>query len=112
MPYSVNILNTAKEDIIENMLYVMEKWGQAKAEESYFSIIAKLDLLATQPKMGVVVPELAALGKLNYRMYSHEHHTKFLYELDEVKEEITVHMVFSSNQDFQTLLFKRIIRQK
>jgi plasmid stabilization system protein ParE len=110
MPFSVQILDSAKEDIIENSLYVMEKWGQDKAEESYTSIIEKLDLLATQPKMGLLVPELVALGILNYYIYVHESHTKFLYEIDEQKEVITVHMVYGSNQDFQTLLYRRIIR--
>lgn len=112
MPYRVDILNAAQDEIIENTLYVMEKWGQAKAEASYAAILAKLALLATQPKMGVVIPELIAVGKLNYRLYAHETHTKFLYELDEVNEVVTVHMVFSSNQDFQSLLYRRIISQK
>ncbi len=110
MPYSVDVLDSAKEEIIENTLYVMEKWGHEKGQESHAAITAKLDLLATQPNMGVVVPELVALGKTNYRIYSHEHHTKILYDVDEEKEKITVHMVFSSTQDFQSLLYKRIIR--
>lgn len=110
MPYSVDILDSAKEEIIENTLYMMEKWGSEKGQESYAAIIEKLDLLATQPYMGIVVPELAALGKTNYRIYAHEHHTKILYDVDEDKQKITVHMVFSSNQDFQALLYRRIIR--
>jgi plasmid stabilization system protein ParE len=110
MPYSVAILDSAKAEIIENARYVMEKWGREKAQESYVAITRKLDLLATQPYMGIVVPELAALGKTNYRICSHEHHTKFLYDIDEDKQTITVHMVFSSTQDFQSLLYRRIIR--
>lgn len=109
MPYAVDILDSAKEDIIESTLYVMQKWGQAKARESYAAITEKLDLLATQPYTGVVVPELLALGKTNYRIHSHEHHTKFLYDVDEDKRKITVHMVFGSTQDFQSLLYRRII---
>lgn len=112
MPYRIDILHTAQDEIIENTLYVMEKCGQAKAEASYAAIVANLALLATQPKMGVVIPELGAVGKTNYRLYAHEAHTKFLYELDEVNKIATVHMVFSSNQDFQSLLYRRIIGQK
>jgi plasmid stabilization system protein ParE len=110
MPYAVDILDSAKEELIEDTLYVMEKWGRDKARESHAAITKKLDLLATQPYLGVVVPELAALGKTNYRVYSHEHHTRFLYDVDEDKRKITVHMVFSSTQDFQSLLYRRIIR--
>jgi plasmid stabilization system protein ParE len=110
MPYAVDILDSAKEELIEDTLYVMEKWGRDKAQESYAAIVEKLDLLATQPYMGVVVPELAALGMTNYRVYSHEHHTRFLYDVDEGKRKITVHMVFSRTQDFQSLLYRRIIR--
>ena len=112
MACRVDILNSARDDIIQNTLYVMEKWGQGKAEASYAAIVAKLALLATQPKMGVVIPELIALGKTSYRLYVHEAHTKFLYEFDDVNEVVTVHMVFSSNQDFQSLLYRRIIIQK
>ena len=110
MPYAVDILDSAKEHIIENTLYVMQRWGDDKARESYAAITEKLDLLATQPYMGVVVPELLALGKTNFRIHSHEHHTRFLYDVDEDKRKITVHMVFSSTQDFQSLLYRRIIR--
>ena len=110
MPFTVDILDSAKEEIIENTLYVMEKWGRDKAQESYAAITEKLDLLATQPYMGIVVPELAALGMTNYRIYTHEHHTKFLYDIDENLQKITVHMVFGSTQDFQSLLYRRIIR--
>lgn len=110
MPYAVDILDSAKEEIIESTLYVMEKWGRGKAQESYAAVLEKLDLLATQPTMGTVVPELVALGKTNYRIYAHEHHTKFLYDVDEDQQKITVHMVFGSTQDFQSLLYQRIIR--
>lgn len=110
MPYAVDILDSAREYIIGDTLYVMEKWGRDKARESYAAITEKLDLLATQPHMGAVVPELAALGKTNYRIDSRERHTRFLYDVDEGKRKITVHMVFSSTQDFQALLYRRIIR--
>jgi plasmid stabilization system protein ParE len=110
MPFTVDILDSAKEEIIENTLYVMEKWGRDKAQESYAAITEKLDLLATQPYMGIVVPELAALGMTNYRIYTHERHTKFLYDVNENLQKITVHMVFGSTQDFQSLLYRRIIR--
>ena len=110
MPYAVDILDSAKEEIVENTLYVMEKRGRDKAQESYTATTEKLDLLATHPYRGVVVPELLALGKTNYRIYSHEHHTRFLYDVDEDKRKITVHMVFGSTQDFQSLLYRRIIR--
>lgn len=69
-------------------------------------------MLATQPKMGVVIPECIVVGKLNYRLYVHEAHPRFLYELDEVKEVVTVRMVFRSNQNFQSLLYRRIISGK
>lgn len=110
MPYSVDILDSAKEEIIENTLYVMEKWGREKGQESYALVTEKLDLLATQPHMGIVVQELFEIGKTNYRIYLIEHHTKILYDVDDEKQKVTVHMVFSSTQDFQSLLYRRIIR--
>lgn len=110
MPYAVDILDSAKEELIEDTLYVMEKWGRDKAQESYAAITGKLDLLATQPYLGVVVPELAALGRTNYRVHSHEHRTRILYDVDEDKRKIAVHMVSSRTQDFQSRLYRRIIR--
>jgi len=110
MPYAVDILDSAKEEIIESTLYVMEKWGRDKARENYAALTDKLSLLATQPYLGIVIPELVALGKTNTRICTHERHTRILYDVDEDRRKITVHMVFGSTQDFQSLLYRRIIR--
>lgn len=60
--------------------------------------------------MGSAVPELTRLGVTSFRVLVHESHTKVLYEIDEANKLIVIHMVFGSAQDFQGLLYKRIVR--
>ena len=107
---TVNILDVAVEDIVERIDYVRTRWGDAVADLAYSELMDKLSLLETQPRMGKLVPELANLGIKTFRLIVHAPHTKVLYELDEDADTIHIHMVFSSNQDFQTLLYKRLMR--
>jgi len=108
--YSVTILTIAEDDIVDRIDYVRHRWDDDTADNAYLGLLDKLDLLATQSHLGKVPPEFSKLGVLNYRVLVHEFHTKVLYEVDADTETIIVHMVFSSTQDFQTLLYKRIMR--
>lgn len=108
--YRIDILAAAEDDIVERIDYVRSRWDENTAENAYISLLDKLDLLATQPQMGKVPPELSSLGMSNYRVLVHEFHTKVLYKVDADAATITIHMVFSSTQDFQTLLYKRMMR--
>jgi plasmid stabilization system protein ParE len=110
MAYAVQILDLAKQDIIARIAYIRQRWGDAKADQAYLGLMDKLDLLATQPLMGGAVQQLANAGIMEFRILVHDQHTKILYELDEDKETIVVHMIYSSSQNFQTLLYNRIIR--
>lgn len=110
--HGLNILDLAVEDIVERITYVRNKWGDDIADNAYLELMAKLDLLASQPDMGVIPQELAALGISDYRTLVHESHTKVLYEVDDEAKLVIIHMVYSGNQDFQSLLYKRIIRAK
>lgn len=108
--YRVDILAIAEDDIVERIDYVRNRWGDITAENASTELLDKLALLATQPHLGSVVPELSNLGIATFRVLVHESHTKVLYETDDDANTITIHMVFSSTQDFQTLLYKRIMR--
>ena len=110
MACAVNILDLAATDIAERIAYLRQEWGHAVADQAYLSLMDKLELLATKPKMGRVVQQLADLGIVTFRILVHERHTKILYEFDESAQVIYVHMVYSSTQNFQTLLYNRIIR--
>jgi plasmid stabilization system protein ParE len=108
--FAVSILDVAIEDIVERVEFTRSKWGEAAAEIFYLELMKKLELLATQPRLGHVPLELSRLGISSFRVLVHELHTKILYELNINTETINIHMVFGSNQDFQTLLYKRIMR--
>jgi plasmid stabilization system protein ParE len=108
--HSVNILDLAVEDIVERIDYVRNRWGDDLADNAYRELMDKLNLLETQPRMGSVPTELSKLGISTFRVIVHAPHTKVLYELDDETETIHIHMVYSSNQDFQALLYKRIMR--
>ncbi|QGZ41722.1 plasmid stabilization system protein ParE [Pseudoduganella flava] len=108
--YAVAILAAAEDDIVERIDYVRYRWGDAVADDAYAALMDKLELLATQPHMGIVPPELTRLGIATFRVLVHDTHTKVLYEIDDDAQSITIHMVYSGNQDFQSLLYKRLMR--
>lgn len=108
--YHVAILGVAEDDIVERIEYVRNRWGDDTADEAYNGLLDKLALLATQPQLGSIPSELSNLGVGNFRVLVHESHTKVLYEIEDEASTIIIHMVFSSTQDFQTLLYKRIMR--
>lgn len=112
MGYLVNILDSAVEDIEQLLSYLQNQWGDDVAEKAYIELMDKLGLLQTQPHLGNPVQDLVRYGFTNYHLLVHNKHTKVLYQLDDASQVIHVHMVFSSKQDFQTLLYHRIMRKK
>lgn len=112
MAARVIILETAHDDIEALYDYLQQRWGEDAAWDAYSELMDKLALLESQPHMGSIVQEAAHAGHANYRLLVHNKQTKILYKLDEENEVIYVQMVFSSKQDFQTLLYQRNIRFK
>lgn len=110
MTYTVNILDWAKQDIAAKFSYLKQESGNAIAKAQYSALMDKLALLATQPHMGATVDALVLLGRPDYRVLTHESHTKVLYRVDDERQTIDIHMVFGSRQSFQDLLYKRVIR--
>lgn len=108
--YRVNILQLAEDDIVERIEYVRDRWGDDTADDAYTGLMDKLELLGTQAHLGSIPPELGRLGITTFRVLVHESHTKVLYETNDEAGTISIHMVFGSTQDFQTLLYKRIMR--
>lgn len=111
MRYQVNILDSAVDDIDQLISYLQSRWGLEVAEKAYIELMDKLALLETQPQLGSPVPELVHRGYSDYRILVHNRHTKILYRLDEQRHLIYIHIVFSSKQDFQTLLHRRLTRE-
>lgn len=108
--HRVHLLDVAINDIVERIDYLRARWSDNIADQAYIDLMNKLDLLATQARLGNVPPELSRLGIANFYVLVHERHMKILYEVDDEAGTIYIHMVFGSNQDFQTLLYKRIMR--
>jgi plasmid stabilization system protein ParE len=110
--YAICILESAEDDMVDHLSYVRRQWGDACADAAYETLMQKLTLLEVQPHLGSKVPELSSLGLTDFRVLVHQTHTKVLYEVDEPHQQIYIHMIFGSAQDFQTLLYKRIIGSK
>lgn len=110
MAYTVNLLDVASEDILRMDAYVRSKWGDAVADKSYRALMDRLALLASRPLMGVECDELASVGILDFRIFTHQQHTKVLCQIDDINNALFVHMVYSSRQDFQALLLDRLLR--
>lgn len=110
MTFSVKLLASAVDDIEQLYRYLHDRWGEGAANKAYLELMHKLASLASQPRMGGIVPDLVRAGHTNYRTIVHNKQTKVLYRLDEENAIIYGHMVASSKQDFQTLLYNRIMR--
>jgi plasmid stabilization system protein ParE len=110
--FKVILSATALDDIERLHAFLASKWGEEKANQAYIELMEKLRLLATQPRLGRVVQSLADRGYANYYLLIHAKHTKILYRLDAQNRILKVHTIFGSRQNFQALLYKRIIRQR
>lgn len=105
---AIIILPDAQEDLYALQTYMLDRWDEplwAKAEDEIFEKLSHLDtgLLA-----GAVVDELARVGILDYRYILTSHH-KLVYK--NIHGNIFVYIVAGQKQDFQTILFGRLLRR-
>ena len=105
---SIVILPDAQHDLLTLQDYMLERWTPElwlKAEDEIFSKLADIDsgLLSGAP-----VPELAAIGIRDYRTLVTSHH-RILYR--QIDSTTYVYAVAGHQQDFQTLLLRRLFQR-
>ncbi|HDR9180304.1 TPA: type II toxin-antitoxin system RelE/ParE family toxin [Burkholderia vietnamiensis] len=105
---AVDILPGAQEDLKELKTYLMQNFGKKSWEKAKKEIFDRFDRVDKNPNYGQIVPELQAIGILNFFQTLTSHH-KIIYEPDPANNITYIHIVASFSQDFQTLLKKRML---
>lgn len=111
MTYRVVLLKSAQfelHDLVTN--YLIPNFGTQVAREKYAAIKRSVDLLKENPRLGRPVPELDDTGFEHFRQMIVEDLNKIIYQIDDEKQTVYVHIFCSTRQDFETLLRKRLLR--
>lgn len=111
MTYRVVLLKSAQLELralIAN--YLVPNFGAQVAQEKYAAIKNSVDLLKENPRLGRPVPELDDTGFEHFRQMIVEDLNKIIYQIDDEKQMVYVHIFCSTRQDFETVLRKRLLR--
>ena len=104
---AIIILPDAQADLLALQEYMLDKWGEVawlKAEDEIFN---KLENVDTGVFNGTPVQELASVGIMGYQNVYTSHH-KLVYQ--RIGKHTYVYLVAAHQQDFPTLLMKRLLR--
>ncbi|RJG07498.1 type II toxin-antitoxin system RelE/ParE family toxin [Noviherbaspirillum cavernae] len=110
MTYRVVLLKGAQaelRDLYHN--YLVSNFGVDVAREKYAAIKKSVDLLKAHPEMGKPIPELTETGFEHYRQMVVENLNKIIYQIDDGKMIVYVHVFCSTRQDFETILRVRLL---
>jgi plasmid stabilization system protein ParE len=105
---SIVFLPDALDDLLALQDYMLDRWTLAlwlKAEDEIF---AKLTEVESGFLSGTSVPAFVAVGISSYKTILTSHH-RILYR--SVEDTLFVYAVAGHQQDFQTLLLKRLFKR-
>ena len=105
---TIIILPDAQEDLLSLQDYMLDQWGEAAWIIAEDEIFEKLQLIETGILDGSPIPELAAVGIMNYKNVYTSHHKLVYQRLD---GKIYVYIAAGHREDYQTILLKRLLRK-
>lgn len=105
---AIIILPDAQEDLLSLQDYMLDKWGESAWIIAEDEIFEKLHLIETGILGGSPIPELAAVGIMNYKNVLTSHHKLVYQHLD---RNIYVYLAVGHRQDYPTALLKRLLRR-
>ncbi|HYD62087.1 MAG TPA: type II toxin-antitoxin system RelE/ParE family toxin [Noviherbaspirillum sp.] len=111
MTYRVVLLKGTQSELLDLVTnYLVPNFGAQVAREKYAAIKNSLNLLNENPRLGRYVPELEDTGFEHFRQMIVEDLNKIIYQIDDEKQTVYVHIFCPTRQDFETLLRKRLLR--
>lgn len=111
MTYRVVMLKSAQEELRQlHSNYLVPNFGTKVAKEKYRLIKQSIELLKSNPCMGRPVPELIETGFEHFRQMVVEELNKIIYQIDDEKKVVYIHVFCSTRQDFETILRNRLLR--
>lgn len=110
MIYRVVLLRGAQAEL-RNLYtnYLVPNFGVEVARAAYRSIKESVALLKSNPRMGRPIPELTETGFEHYRQMVVEGLNKIIYQIDDEKKVVYIHIFCSTRQDFETILRNRLL---
>lgn len=110
MTYRVVLLEGAQDELGRLYSdYLLPNFGVDVAREKYIAIKKTVELLKANPRMRRPVPELIETGFEHYRQMIVEDLNKIIYQIDDEKKIVYVHVFCSTRQDFETVLRRRLL---
>ncbi len=106
---SIVILPDAREDLLTLQGYMLDRWTEAlwlKAEDEIFQKLAELD---SGFLSGSVVQAFADVGIFDYKTSVTSHHRILHRKIDDT---LYIYAIAGHQQDFQTLLMRRLFNQR
>jgi len=106
---SIVILPDARDDLLSLQSYMLERWNEPiwlKAEDEIFQKLAELD---SGFLSGTVVQAFADVCIFDYKTSVTSHHQILHRKIDDT---LYVYAIAGHQQDFQTLLMKRLFNHR
>jgi toxin ParE1/3/4 len=103
---AIIILPDAQEDLLSLQEYMLDKWGEVEWLKAEDEIFGKLEKIDAESFPGTTVKELASVGIFDYQNVFTSHH-KLVYR--RIDGDIYVYVIAGHQQDFPTLLMKRLL---
>lgn len=110
MNYSVFMLDDAEQDLRNIHAYIQGQFSLSLANEIYEEIRDGILQLEKHPQLGSIIPQLAALGMLDYRHIVIMKKNRVVYELDKKNKCIYVYLICTERQDYDAVIRQRILR--
>lgn len=107
MKYSVQVAQTARNDLHDIFDYLVAKESREQAQLIFDKVTASLHALQTLPDRGNYPPELEHLGIRRYREI-HCAPYRIVYEV--MKDDVVVHCVLDARRDIHAQLLQRVVR--
>jgi plasmid stabilization system protein ParE len=110
MSFTVLMLDDAEQDLLDIHAYIQNRFSEFLANEIYQEIRDGILMLEDNPHLGTTIPQLAALGMINFRHMVVMQKNRVVYEMDVPNQLIYVFLVCTERQDYDSVLRKRIMR--
>ncbi len=111
MTYRVVMLKSAQEELRHLYGdYLVPNFGVEVAQKQYRLIKNSVEMLKNHPRMGRPIPELLETGFDHFRQLVIEGLNKIVYQIDDDKKIVYIHVFCSVRQDFETILRNRLLR--
>ena len=107
MKYSVYLLESAEQDLIEIRHYIIKNFSTVVWQKTYHKIKKAIRTLKVMPFSGAIPEELEQLNISQYRQIISEKN-RIIYEIRQ--KNIYIHIIVDARKEMSSFLTKRLLR--